>query len=65
VSLADGEIAWQKHDDDYKLASYMSHHGGIEQRWLLVYSEHAYLREKETLEKNPVKKEAELLECRF
>jgi transposase len=61
VSLADGEIAWQTHDDDYKHASYMSHHGGIEQRWLLVYSEHAYLREKATLEKILEKEEAELL----
>ena len=61
VSRADGEIAWQAYDDGYKHASYVSLHGGIEQRWLLVYSEHAYVREKETLEKNLEKKETELL----
>ena len=49
------------YDDGYRYASNMSHHGGIEQRWLLVYSEHAYVREKETLGKNPGKKETELL----
>jgi transposase len=37
-----------------------SHHGGMSQRWLLVYSEQAYTREKKTLERQLEKKEAVL-----
>ncbi len=60
VSQVDEDIAWQSQEDGYKHASYVSHHGGIEQRWLLVYSEQAYAREKKTMERNLEKKEAEL-----
>jgi transposase len=37
-----------------------SQHGGLEQRWLLVYSQQGYLREKKTLDRHLEKKEAEL-----
>jgi len=30
---------------------HLNEYGGIEQRWLLVYSEQAYLREEKTLKK--------------
>jgi transposase len=60
VSKADGEIAWQEGGNGYKHATYVSHHGGMKQRWLLVYSEEAHAREKKTLERNLEKKEAAL-----
>jgi len=60
VSRADGDLAWQEEEDGYRYASHTSHHGGIEQRWLLVFSADAYAREKTTLERNLEKKEAEL-----
>jgi transposase len=60
VSKADGEVAWQEGGNGYKHAAFVSHHGGMAQRWLLVYSEQAYAREKKTLERNLEKKEAAL-----
>jgi transposase len=57
VSKADEDISWQEGGNGYKHAAYVSHYGGIEQRWLLVYSEQAYAREKQTLEKNLEKME--------
>ena len=59
VSRADAEITWQAAEDGYKHAGYVSHHGGIEQRWLLLFSEQAYAREKKTMDKNLAKSEAE------
>ena len=56
----DGTIQWELKEKGYKTSSFSSHHGGIEQRWLLVFSEQAYRREEKTLEKNLKKKEAEL-----
>jgi transposase len=60
VSKADGEIFWQEGENGYKHAAYVSHHGGMTQRWLLVYSEQAHAREKNTLEKSLEKKEGAL-----
>ena len=54
------EIDWQVMEKGYKIANFISHYGGIEQRWLLVYSEQAYKREQKTVEKNLKKKEEEL-----
>lgn len=45
--------------DGYKCAEFCSIYGKIYQRWLLIYSEQAYLREKKTLERQ-IKKEFEL-----
>jgi transposase len=60
VSRPDGEITWQAGEDGYKYAETLSVHGNIPQRWLLVFSEQGYAREKKTLEKNLEKQEAQL-----
>lgn len=54
------EIAWVEREKEYKTAGYESSYGGIEQRWLLVFSEQAYRREKKTLEKRLEKEEEKL-----
>ncbi len=51
LEKADDEITWTPQEKGYKTCSCVSHYGGIEQRWLLVFSEQAYQREKKTLEK--------------
>jgi transposase len=48
---------WQAQANGYKTAAFKSNYGEIEQRWLLVYSEQAYEREKKTLEKKLAKQE--------
>jgi transposase len=60
VEKADKEIAWAEGEKGYKTAEYKSFYGGIEQRWLLVFSEQAYEREKNTLEKKLKREEEEL-----
>jgi transposase len=57
VSKPTKEIDFREQGNGYKIAEFTSSHGTIEQRWLLVYSEHAYQREKKTFEKNLKKKE--------
>ena len=56
----DQEIKWLEQEKGYKIAPFMSNYGETEQRWLLVFSEQAYKREKYTLEKNLIKKEVAL-----
>jgi transposase len=56
----DEEIAWVEREGGYKTAGYESAYGGIEQRWLLVFSEQAYQREKKTLEKKLEREEKKL-----
>ena len=51
-------IEWQEQEKGYKTATFTSNYGEIKQRWLLVYSEQAYQREKKTLEKKLDKQEA-------
>src|SRR6185437_706261 len=60
VSKADKDIMWQEYNKEYKSAAFDSTYGGITQRWLLVFSKHAYEREKKTLEKQLAKKDIEL-----
>jgi transposase len=60
VMRPDEHIAWKAASDGYKTESHVSNYGGIEQRWLLVYSEKAYQKEKQTCEKNWIKMEAEV-----
>ncbi len=60
VEKADKEISWVEGEKGYKTAEYKSFYGGIEQRWLLVFSEQAYKREKKTLEKKLEREEEEL-----
>ncbi|HKP98038.1 MAG TPA: IS1634 family transposase [Fibrobacteria bacterium] len=60
LSQEDTAIAWQTGDNGYKYAETLSVHGNVPQRWLMVYSEQACAREKQTLEKNLAKQEAQL-----
>lgn len=60
VEKVDEEIAWVEEERGYKIAEYKSFYGGIEQRWLLVFSEQAYERERKTLEKKLKREEEEL-----
>jgi transposase len=52
VEKMENEIEWKEQENGYKTAKFESNHGGVKQRWLLVFSEQAYMREKKTLEKN-------------
>jgi transposase len=60
VSREDESISWISGEGTYKYAEKLSVHGNVPQRWVLVYSEQAYAREKKTLEKNLAKEEAAL-----
>lgn len=53
-------ILWVDREGGYKIANYKSCYGGIEQRWLLVFSEQAYQREKKTLDKKLEREEETL-----
>jgi len=55
------EIHWTNVGNGYKISSFDSSYGNIRQRWLLVFSEQAYAREKKTLEKKIIR-ESEKLE---
>lgn len=55
------DVNWIEMEKGYKVSTFQSGYGGIEQRWLLVYSAQAYKREQKTLEKN-LKKKADALE---
>jgi transposase len=57
VSKPAVEIDWEEQEGGYKIASFNSNYGDVEQRWLLVYSEQAYQREKKTLERKLEKQE--------
>lgn len=57
VEMGGEKIKWEEHDKGYKTACFKSNYGEIEQRWLLVFSEQAYHREKKTLEKKLAKQE--------
>ncbi|MGI9214429.1 MAG: hypothetical protein ACR2HS_01860 [Gammaproteobacteria bacterium] len=39
LDKTDQEINWELKDNGYKIASFNSNYGNLEQRWLLVYSE--------------------------
>jgi transposase len=60
VEKPDEEISWLERKNGYKTSMTISTYGGIPQRWILVFSEQAYHREKKTLEKK-IEKEAEAL----
>jgi transposase len=61
VEKSDSGISWTEREKGYKTANFTSHYGNIEQRWLLIYSEKSYQREKKTVERK-LKKSDELLE---
>ena len=60
VQKPEAEIAWSESEKGYWLSSFESRYGDVEQRWLLVYSEQAYAREKATLEKKLAKYDEQL-----
>ncbi len=60
VSKAAQEIAWSPQEDGYRYASFDTNYAGIEQRWLLVFSEQAYKREAQTLQKRLARQEEAL-----
>ncbi len=60
VEKPDEEISWETRKKGYRTSRYKSFYGGVEQRWLLVFSEQAYQREKKTLERKLEKEEGEL-----
>ena len=51
VEVDDSQIDWIDADKGYKTAAFFRNYGDIEQRWLLVFSEQAYAREKKTFDK--------------
>jgi transposase len=60
VAMNDSDLEWKTDEDfkksGYKITSTHSNYGNISQRWILVYSQQAYDREKKTFEKNFEKK---------
>src|SRR5262245_32277924 len=60
IEKLDEKISWIEREGGYKTEEYQSSYGGIEQRWLLVFSEQAYQREKKTLEKKLEQEEEKL-----
>lgn len=60
MEKASEDISWVDFDRGYKISRFESLYGGIKQRWVLVFSEQAYNREKKTLEKKIVKEEEKL-----
>lgn len=60
VQKEDEEIDWFECENGYKISGFSSCYGDIKQRWLLVYSEKAYAREKKTFHKKLDKQDAAL-----
>lgn len=58
--LAKTDIAWDIVDDNYKYHALQQNHNNVWQRWLLVFSQHAYDKEIKTLDKN-IAKEYDLI----
>lgn len=59
VSLPSQDIMWTKEANGYEWTEIGSIYGGIRQRWLLVFSQQAYEREKKTLMKRIAKEKEE------
>jgi transposase len=53
-------IDWIELDDGYKIHAVERNYGGVQQRWVLVFSEAAYAREIVTLNKNIQKEKDEI-----
>jgi len=60
VRKASAQIDWVEREGGYRTASTVSCYGGVDQRWLLVYSEQAYRREQKTLERQLIKQHKQL-----
>jgi len=60
LQLSDKDIPWTSLDKGYKISSFSSEYGDVVQRWLLVFSQQAYLREISTLERTVQKEYDEM-----
>jgi transposase len=60
LKLSDKDITWTLLDKGYKISSFSSEYGEVAQRWLLVFSQQAYLREIATLERTVQKEYDEM-----
>ena len=60
VLLHQTDVAWVELEEGYKIQVTEQEYGGMKQRWALMYSEQAYLREMATLEKNIQKEKKEM-----
>lgn len=69
VGLSNDSFIWDNHDNGYKSCCIGVKHEGVNQYWLLVFSQQAYDRERKTFEKKlskldeSLKKEAWHLSC--
>ena len=54
------EFIWSDQGNGYSITPLQSNYGGVAQRWILVYSEHAFNRESKTLDKQVVKEKTYL-----
>lgn len=52
------DITWTDLSDSYKMCPIDKAYGNVKQRWILIYSEHAYIKEIATLDRN-ISKECE------
>jgi len=60
---SDNELSWKQLAGGYKYHTVTSKFGGIEQRWLLVFSDAAYERESATLEKRIEKEKSAMVKA--
>lgn len=59
VSTPDADITWIKLSNGYSYYATISEYGGVQQRWLMFFSEAAYHRENKTLDRSIKKEETE------
>jgi transposase len=59
--LANNNVAWDAIDKNYKYYAVRQRHNNVLQRWLLVFSQHAYDKEMATLNRN-IAKECDLID---
>ena len=57
VAKPDDEVNWVVVENGYRYSADRSSYGGIDQYWILVFSEQAYKREKATFETNLAKQD--------
>lgn len=55
LEVPETDIVWTELDRGYRICSRETEYRGVLQRWQLIYSEQAYLREAKTLEKRILK----------
>lgn len=60
VELPANDVEWIEREKGYKTSAFLSNYGEVHQRWLLVYSEQSYEREKKTFNKKLEKQEEKL-----